>query len=168
MLGTFSPPVAKATDGRIWFSTQAGFSVVDPRHLPFNTIPPPVRIEHIIADRKPHDVEFQTGALSLPARIRDLQIDYTAYSFVAPQKVRFRYKLEPHDREWQDVANRRQAFYTDLPPGKYNFRVSAANDSGVWNDAGASFDFSIASAYYQTIWFRLLVVAIVLAVIAAL
>jgi signal transduction histidine kinase/ligand-binding sensor domain-containing protein len=162
LLGTYSPFVTKAADGRLWFSNADGINMVDPRHLPFNAIPPPVRIEQITADRKPYDRELQAGSLSLPARIRDLQIDYTAYSFVAPEKVRFRYKLEPHDRDWQDVGNRRQAFYTDLPPGNYKFRVAAANDSGVWNEAGASFDFSVAPAYYQTLWFRLLVVAVLL------
>jgi ligand-binding sensor domain-containing protein len=167
-LGSFSPRVAGATDGRLWFSNADGINVVDPRHLRFNTIPPPVRIEQITADRKRFDAEFQAGSLSLSPRIRDLQIDYTAYTFVAPEKVRFRYKLEPHDRDWQDVGNRRQAFYTDLPPGNYKFRVIAANDSGAWNETGASFDFSVPAAYYQTIWFRLLIGAIVLGAIGGL
>ena len=77
------------------------------------------------------------GRLALPALVRDLQIDYTALSLVAPEKMRFRYKLEGCDRDWQDVGSRRQAFYTDLAPGNYRFRVIAANNSGVWNEAGA-------------------------------
>ncbi len=96
----------------------------------------------------------------LPSLVRDLAIDYTALSFVAPEKVRFRYKLEGHDRDWTDADTRRQAFYNDLEPRRYRFRVIASNNSGVWNDAGASLDFSIATAYYQTIWFRVSIGAV--------
>ena len=85
---------------------------------------------------------------------RDLEIDYTALSLVAPEKIRFRYKLEGYDGDWQDVGNRRQAFYTNLSPTNYRFRVIACNNSGVWNETGASLNFSIAPAYYQTAWFR--------------
>src|SRR6185369_15787809 len=127
--------------------------VVDPRHLPFNKLPPPVHIEQITADRKTYDA---SGNLRLPPLIRDLQIDYTALSLVAPEKIQFRYMLEGHDKDWQDVGNRRQAFYNDLPPGTYRFRVMACNNSGVWNEAGAFLDFTIAPAYYQTTWFRVL------------
>ena len=88
--------------------------------------------------------------------VRDLQIDYTALSFVAPEKVRFRYKLEGLDSDWQDAGNRRQAFYNNLPPRKYRFRVIACNNSGVWNEQGAALDFAIAPAYWQTNWFRAL------------
>src|SRR5262249_18493557 len=89
-------------------------------------------------------------------------------SFVAPEKVRFRYKLEGHDRDWQDAGARRQAFYNDLPPRNYLFRVIASNNSGVWNEAGAILDFAIDPAYYQTTWFRLSCVAAFLALLGAL
>jgi signal transduction histidine kinase/ligand-binding sensor domain-containing protein len=163
--GGYSPSVAKSTDGRLWFVTHSGVSVVDPRHLPFNKLPPPVHIEQITADRKPYDTN---GGVRLPPLLRDLEIDYTALSFVAPEKVRFRYKLEGHDRDWVDADTRRQAFYNDLPPRNYRFRVAASNNSGVWNEAGAFLDFAIAPAYYQTTWFRLLCVAAFLAMLAAL
>jgi hypothetical protein len=84
--------------------------------------------------------------LHLPPLTRDLEIDYTALSFVAPQKVRFRYKLEGRDAAWQEPGTRRQAFYTDLRPGKYRFRVIACNNDGVWNEAGTTLDFSVAAA----------------------
>ena len=106
--------------------------------------------------------------MRLPALIRDLQIDYTALSLVAPEKIRFRYKLEGRDNDWQEVTNRRQAFYNDLPPGNYRFRVMASNNSGVWNETGTYVDFSIAPAYYQTAWFRILVVVALLLVLGAL
>src|SRR5262249_33316467 len=106
------------------------------------------------------------GVLRLPPLVRDVQIDYTALSLAAPEKVRFRYKLEGWDREWQDVGNRRQVFYSNLPPRDYRFRVTACNNSGGWNEAGASLDFSIAPAYYQTAWFRLSCVAAILVLLA--
>jgi len=100
--------------------------------------------------------------------IRDLEIDYTALSLVAPEKIQFRYMLEGHDKDWQDVGNRRQAFYTNLPPANYRFRVMACNNSGVWNETGAYFDFTITPAYYQTTWFRLKCVAGFLLLLGAL
>ena len=149
--GAYNAVVAKSADGKLWFVRPGGVSVIDPRHLPTNTLPPPIHIEQITADRKTYRA---TSGLPLPPLIRDLQIDYTALSFVAPEKNRFRVMLEGRDREWQDVGTRRQAFYTDLGPGTYRFRVVASNNSGVWNEAGATLEFSIAPAYYQTRWFQ--------------
>src|SRR6202012_1228540 len=136
-------------DGRLWFPNEDGVGVIDPNHLLLNRLPPPVQVEQIVADHKPYTTE---APLKLPPLTRDLQIDYTALSFVAPEKVSFRYKLEGYDRDWQDVGNRRQAYSTNLPPRTYRFRVMASNDSGVWNTAGATLDFAIAPAYYQTSW----------------
>jgi signal transduction histidine kinase len=158
--GGYGPLVTKSSDGDLWFVTHDGISVIDPRHLPFNKLPPPVHIEQITADRKIYDATSgASGRLRLPPRVRDLEIDYTALSLVVPEKVRFRVKLEGYDRDWQDVGNRRQAFYTSLSPHNYRFRVMARNNSGVWNTEGASLDFSIAPAYYQTFWFRALCLA---------
>ena len=144
--------VSKAADGRIWYVAFDGVSVIDPQHFPFNKLPPPVQIEQVTADRKTYDA---AQGLRLPPLIRDLAIDYVALSFVAPEQVNFRYKLEGYDNEWQDAGNRRQAIYTNLPPRAYRFRLMASNNSGVWNEQGALLDFSIAPAFYQTIWFRL-------------
>jgi ligand-binding sensor domain-containing protein/signal transduction histidine kinase len=148
----FTPFVAKSTDGKLWFATVDGASVIDPRQISPNTLPPPVHIEQVRADARIYEAISQ---LCLPPLVRDLQVDYTALSLVAPDKVRFRYMLEGHDQDWRDAGTRRQAFYTSLPPGHYRFRVKACNNDGVWNEAGASWDFSIAPAYYQTNWFRL-------------
>ena len=158
----YSPHVAKSPDGKLWFLPLDGVSVIDPRHLAFNKLPPPVHIEQVIADGKSYDA---SSGLRLPPLVRDLDIDYTGLSFVAPEKVLFRYKLEGWDRDWQNAGNRRQAFYTNLAPGKYRFRVTACNNSGVWNEAGTCLDFSIAPAYWQTTWFRALCVAIFLALV---
>jgi signal transduction histidine kinase/ligand-binding sensor domain-containing protein len=144
-------PAARSIDGRLWFANQSAVQVIDPDRLPHNALPPPVQIEGIVADRK----AFRPAAnLRLPPHTRDLQISYTALSLVAPQKVRFRYRLEGHETDWQDAATRRQAFYNDLSPGDYYFRVIACNNDGVWNNAGASLHFTIAPAWYQAKLFR--------------
>jgi len=152
-LTNFRPEVSKSPDGRLWFANENILQMVDPEHLKGNGVPPPVHVEQIIADRKEY---LPRDGLQLPERTRDVEIDYTALSFVAPQKVRFRYKLEGHDSQWQDPQNRRQAFYTDLPPGKYRFHVSASNNDGVWNEAGAEVGFEVPPAFFQTTWFRIL------------
>jgi len=137
-------------------------SVIDPRHLPFNKLPPPVHIEKIVADDKTY--EFANG-MRLPAQVRNLTIDYTALSLVVPEKVHFRYKLEGQDKDWREVVNDREAQYTNLPPKHYKFRVLACNNSGVWNEEGAALDFVIPPAWYQTNWFRAACMAAFLAMI---
>ena len=151
--GGYDANVAKSADGKLWFLRLGGVSVLDPHHLAFNELPPPVHIEQVTADDKSYDA---TNGLRLPARLRDLSIDYTALSLVAPEKVRFRYMLEGQDAFWKEVVNDRKVQYSNLPPGSYRFRVTASNNSGVWNDTGATLEFSIAPAYYQTRWFAAL------------
>ncbi len=150
---TFRPTASKSADGRLWFATDSIVQTIDPAHLAANQLAPPVHVEQLVADRKSYS---PAADLRFPPHTRDLQIDYTALSLVAPQKVRFRYKLEGHDSDWQDPQNRRQAFYTDLPPGNYRFRVIASNNDGVWNEAGAEVGFEVLPAFYQTAWFRIL------------
>jgi signal transduction histidine kinase len=147
---SFSPVAARSRDGKLWFATGDSVQVVDPRHLPYNDLPPPVHIERIIADRKTYDA---TNGLRLPPRVSDLAIDYTALILVAPEKVRFRYKLEGQDKDWREVVNDRQVQYSNLPPKHYLFRVIAANNSGVWNEEGAALEFVIPPAWYQMNWF---------------
>jgi signal transduction histidine kinase/ligand-binding sensor domain-containing protein len=146
----FAPRMTKARDGRLWFVPLDGVSIIDPRHLAFNHTPPPVHIERIVADDRNYEV---ANGINLPAPVRNLAIDYTALSLIAPEKVRFRYKLENQDRDWREVINDRQVQYSNLAPGKYRFRVIACNNSGVWNETGDSLDFDIPPAWYQTSWF---------------
>jgi signal transduction histidine kinase/ligand-binding sensor domain-containing protein len=148
----FNPPVAKGPDGKLWFVSGADVQVIDPDHLPVNPLPPPVHIETLVADQKPYAV---ANGLRLPPLVRDMTIAFTALSLVDPKSTRFRYRLEGHDNDWQEAVDRRQAAYTNLPPGNYRFRVKAANNSGVWNEEGAQLEFSIQPAFYQTTWFRL-------------
>jgi signal transduction histidine kinase/ligand-binding sensor domain-containing protein len=148
--GHYHPQVAKTPDGKLWFLPWDGVSVIDPRHLPFNNIPPPVHIEKITADDKSYPL---SNGVHLPAQIRNLDIDYTALSLVVPEKVRFRVKLEGQDKDWRELVNVRHVEYTNLPPKDYRFRVLACNNSGVWNEEGTTLDFVIPPAWYQTKWF---------------
>ena len=143
----FQPHASRSPDGRLWFANQNVVQMIDPNHLEVNTLPPPVHVEQIVADRVNYSA---SGQISLPALTRDLEIDYTALSFVVPQKVRFRYRLENHDPDWQEPGTRRQAFYSDLRPGKYRFHVIACNNDGVWNERGRNASFSVAPLWYQT------------------
>jgi PAS domain S-box-containing protein len=169
------PTAIAGLDGKLWFSTSKGIFWADPERIARyrNLEPPPVHVEQITADHTTYNASSVVtssakGSLRLPPQVRDLEIDYTALSFVAPEKVLFRYKLEGWDRDWQDAGTRRQAFYSNLPPRSYTFRVMACNNSGLWNEAGASLDFFVAPAYYQTNWFRLFCAAAFFAVLWAL
>jgi signal transduction histidine kinase/ligand-binding sensor domain-containing protein len=153
----YHPASSRSPDGRLWFVNDNTLQMVDPARMLKNAIAPPVQIETIVADRKNYS---PTDALRLPPLTRDLQIDYTALSFVAPQKVRFRYRLEGYDKDWVDPGSRRQAFYSDLRPGTYRFQVIACNNDGVWNEEGAVVVFTILPRFYQTRWFLLLCIGV--------
>lgn len=160
------PKAIRGADGRIWFSASRGVAWIDPKTiLPRNRLPPPVSITSVSADNSLH---WQLADLRFPAHTANIRIDYAALSLSVPEHVRFRYQLEGLDRGWQDADTRRQAYYTNLGPGTFQFRVIACNNDGVWNEIGASLRFSIAPAYYQTTWFHLLCLAAVLFILWAL
>ena len=155
------PAVTKSSDGKIWFVNGDTVSFIDPSHIGINTLPPPVHIEQITADGNVYDAR---SVLRLPPHVRNLVIDYTALSLV-PERIHFRFKLEGQDTNWREVVNERKVQYSNLAPANYRFRVTASNNSGVWNEEGDVLDFSIAPAYYQTNWFRTACVAAFLAMI---
>ena len=141
----------RTSDGKLWFATDGGPAWIDPAHLLKNVLPPPVSILSIGSEkgRRPiaNPVKFVSGT-------HTVEIDYTALSLSIPERVEFRYKLEGVDADWQNVGTRRQAYYSNLGPGPYRFRVIACNNDGVWNDTGAYVDFSIAPAWFETVWFQ--------------
>jgi len=143
----------RAADGRLWFSTLRGAAVVDPRRLGLDLGPPQVHIEQFLVDGEPAGT---AAGLRLPPGSRRLEIVYTAPTFIAPHRVRFRVKLEGFDRDWVEMGNRRAAVYTNLPPGDYGFRVMAANADGVWSRRDARFGFELRPRFYQTSWFYVL------------
>jgi signal transduction histidine kinase len=153
--GAPGPPVysigrgsVRTDDGRIWFATRNGVSVIQPGDLPEKRLAPAVRIETIAADQ--HTPERMSGA-RLPPRVSRVQLDYVALSLSSPW-VRFRYMLDGFDQEWIDAGTSRQAVYTNLRPGEYRFRVAAANKDGLWSEP-AVWGFSLSPAFYETRWF---------------
>ena len=145
----------KTSDGRIWFATIKGLAVIDPENIPLNTSPPPIAIEQLFVDNQSIPL---TQKVTLSPGIARLDFYYTALSFIAPENVRFKYKLEGFDHDWIDGGGRRVASYTNLRPGNYKFRVIAANNDGVWNESGSALDFYLQPRFYQTYWFYLICV----------
>jgi signal transduction histidine kinase len=153
------PSAIAGTDGRIWFASEGGIAWVDPRQVRRNTVPPPVHLRILTAGGRRYFLGESAGdTVRLPPRMKALSVEYTAYSLAVPDRVRFKYRLEGLEDGWQDAGGRREAFFTNLPPGQYRFHVTASNDDGVWNTAGASLAFTIAPAWNQTWWFFGLVV----------
>ena len=156
--GRGHPAGFKTRDGRLWFSTIKGVVIVDPERLEINDTPPRVHIEEVLVDRQVAQVaRSDAGAASavLPPNTRELALRYVALSFLDPEKLRFRYKLENFDRDWVDAGVRRVAYYTNLDPGSYRFRVIASNSDGVWNEVGDTLELYLRPAFYQTWGFYL-------------
>jgi len=153
-----SPAAWKDGSGRFWFANLAGVVYVDPARLRRNTRIPPVLVEEVVVDnrRLPDAGTSLAAPLILAAGSKRFEFKYTALSFVRSKRIEFKYRLEGYDKEWTSAGSRREAFYNDLRPGRYRFRVQAANADGVWNLAGASFAFYLRPFVYQTWWFMLL------------
>ncbi len=147
----------KDTDGRLWFATRVGVAMVSPAREQRNPLPPPVKIEEILADGRTLPAQ---GPWLLPARTRRLDFHYTALSFASVPGTVLRHRLEGFDPDWVAAEPNRAASYTSLPHGRYRFRVIAANSDGVWNQEGASVEFEIERRFYETIWFRALIVLV--------
>jgi signal transduction histidine kinase/ligand-binding sensor domain-containing protein len=141
----------RTSDGRLWFATANGLAWIDPAHRVKNLIPPPVSILSISNGR---DRKLISNPIRFSAGTHNVEIDYAGLSLSIPERVQFRYRLDSIDADWQNVGTRRQAYYSNLGPGSYRFWVTACNNDGVWNDNGALIVFSIAPAYYQSLWFR--------------
>ena len=143
-------------DGVLRFLTTDAIMQVLPARLARNGLPPPVRITGLaFGTQRLRD----PASTTLPAGVSRIEIDYTALSLTVPKRVRFRYQLIGVDDDWVEAGNRRQAFYTNLAPGDYRFRVVAANNDGVWNPRGASLDFTVPPTFIQSMWFKGLVIA---------
>ncbi len=145
-------------DGTLWFPTQKGVAVINPAAVKTNPLPPPVVIENARIDNQTVG-NFQTEIELLPGQ-ENLEIDYTGLSFIKPEQIRFRYRLENLDETWTEAGNRRTAFFPHLAPGEYTFRVIAANSDNVWNEEGASIKVVVKPPFYRT-WIFLLACALV-------
>ncbi len=148
--GVAKPAAWKSRDGRLWFATTKGVVVTDPNAgLGLNEQPPPVRIEEVLADKRPLDLKGQQGPIRVGSGRGELEFHYTALSFTAPEKNRFKYKLEGVDPEWVEAGARRVAYYNNLRPGTYRFRVMACNNDGVWSTAGSELALALMPHFWQ-------------------
>jgi signal transduction histidine kinase/ligand-binding sensor domain-containing protein len=151
--GGSQPAGWKDQQGRLWFVSSNGVVRVDPTHLRRNEVPPQVVIEQVLVMEE--TVRTDTAAVLAPGE-NNLEIDFVGLSYRANEEVAYRYMLDGIDRDWVDAGSRRQAFYTNLPPGEYTFRVVARNADGVWSDSPATFSFYLKPFFYQTAWFYVL------------
>ncbi len=151
--GAFQPAGWRTREGRLWFPTMKGVSYVDPRHLKIDRVPPPVAIERVVIDQKSVAPDM---ALRIPPGKGQLDFEFTAPSLVASDKIRFEYMLEGFDKDWVDAGTRRVAYYTNIPPGEYRFRVIACNKDGVWNThRGGNRVDPASSAFLSDLYVRL-------------
>ena len=156
------PAAYRTRDGRLWFSTTSGLVVVDPNHLVSDTVRPPVAVTAIFINGQRADTH---GKLELKPFENNVEIRYAGLSFVSPEKATFRYTLEGYDKTWADAGARREAFFTNLPPGHFRFKVMARNADGIWSSQAAALAFTIEPRLYQRRWFFPLL-AILLALVA--
>ena len=162
------PSAWRSRDGHLWFATPKGVVEVDPAHFPVNVTPPPVTLERLAVDDAPQALHGASNELKISAGHVHFEFDYAGLSFVAPQKVRYRYMLDGFDREWTDAGARRTAYYTNIPPGRYTFKIQAANNDGVWNTDGAALTFELRPHFYQTLWFYALLVVLTVGMVVLL
>jgi signal transduction histidine kinase len=175
--GGGQPASGRTADGRLWFATIKGAATVDPDRLSFNRLPPPVVIEEVVVDDQvqlfpgkgsnsitltPHDFGGAAAAniapaVSVPPRAQRIEFRFTGLSLMAAEQNRFRYRLDPFDDDWVQAGTRRVAYYTGLPAGSYQFRVTACNNDGVWNEDGVALGVTVLPPWWRTWWFQFLV-----------
>lgn len=162
--GGKQPAGIRRSNGELWFPTQAGVAVINPKEITTNPQPPPVQIEEVFVDKK--EIERKSESFEIQPDQNNLEIHYTGLSLINSSLVKFRYRLEGLENDWNEVGTRRTAFYNNLPPGEYSFRVLAANRDGVWNEEGAVIKIIKLPYFYQTWRFIILSILAVIAIIA--
>jgi len=164
--GGMQPAGSRTPDGRLWFPTQDGVVMVNPARVGRDSLPPPVVVEGVSNRGAPLARTGNNTGDSVNDRVevaphqRDLQFDYTALTYLEPANVRFRYRLEPYEAEWTDAGNRRTAFYTQVGPGTYTFRVQASNGEGAWHEPGAALSIRVVPRFWETTEFRIALLAL--------
>lgn len=159
--GGTQPAGWKTSDGRLWFSTIKGLVSIDPENIKFNEVVPPVVIEEVLIDGKP---TLPMGKVVASPGSDRIEFKFSALSFLVPEKICFKYKLEGHDKDFIDLAPGRDrvAVYTNIPPGDYIFKVKASNNDGVWNETGVSLSFQLKPQFHQTFYFYFLLLLMTL------
>ena len=163
----YGPGFMRSRDGKIWFPTRSGLVVINPNQTEPNHLVPPVVIERVRVDGVPVAAAAD-GEIELPPRHRKVEIEFTALSFVAPENVAFRCQLENWDDGWIPVPRgERSVSYNHLPAGQYNFRVTACNNAGIWNDTATTQMLTVEPFWWQSWWFKVTVMSVSLAGVAA-
>jgi len=168
--GDYQPSCWRGHDGTLWFATEKGLVSVLPAAVTVNRLPPPVVIEEIFVDGKSMGKEARwTGdnktALRIPPGKHQFEFNYTALSFAAPDKVRFRYRLAGLDEGWVEAEGKRSAHYGPLRPGEYHFQVMAGNNDGIWNLTGSTLNLKVLPHFWETWWFDFVTVALLIGAI---
>jgi streptogramin lyase len=148
--GNSQPAGIRTKDGRLWFPTTNGLAIINPSDIPKNSVPPEVTIEALKVDSLSIDMERQ---VSISPGYSYLEIHYTGLSFIVPERMIFRFRLEGFDRDWRNAGPRRVAYYTNVPPGHYTFRVQARNNDGIWSKEAVALAIDLKPYFYQTAWF---------------
>ena len=148
--GGVQPAGWKGRDGRLWFPSSKGVAAIDPANISRHMTPPLIYVEDLIVDRESIDI---SGEIQLSPGEHNIEFHYVGLNFVAPDRTTYRYKLDGADAEWQEAGSRRTAYYTNLDPGAYTFRVIAQNGDGIQSEAAAEITFYLKPYFYQTIWF---------------
>jgi len=167
-----SQPAACFTrDSRLWFPTAKGAASVNPKELKPNPQPPVVMIESVLVDgreqKNDHMNSVWRQSIVVPAGHDRFEIHYTGLNFIAPEEVRFKYRLEGQDITWTEAGDTRIAYYSEVPPGHYQFHVTACNEDGVWNNSGSILEITVRPQFWQTGWFRAVVILCFLGIIVA-
>jgi signal transduction histidine kinase/ligand-binding sensor domain-containing protein len=157
------PSGIKSNDGKLWFPTQDGVAVIDPEAVAHDSAPPPVMIESATIDNTPVPL---SPNLRIPPGNVDVEINYAALSFINAAQTHYEYKLEGLDDNWTNAGERRVAYYSHLPSGKYVFHVIAANSEGVWNNEGKTIPVTVLAPFYETWWFETLLCLILAGLVA--
>ena len=157
--GSSQPAGIRAKDGRLWIPTMKGVAIIDPAKILQSKFPPPVFIERVLINRQ--EVLIDSLVQVGPGQ-GELEIHYTALRFTAPKQLSFKYMLVGFDKDWIEAGTRRVAYYTNIPPGNYTFKVIACDTDGIWNLTGAILGLDIAAHFYQTSWFRGLMVILLI------
>ncbi len=150
MAGGNQPSACTTSNGQLWYATSGGLAMVDPTRIIPNEVPPPVRLQEVLVNGKAVPFERKITA---PAGVGSFEFRYTALSYAAPQRCRFRYRLEDLDSRWTDAGTRRSAYYSRLPPREYRFHVIACNSDGIWNTKGAVISFVVLPFFWERWWF---------------
>jgi ligand-binding sensor domain-containing protein/signal transduction histidine kinase len=160
------PSAWRTADGHLWFATRKGVAIVDPTDLRENRTAPSVVVERFTVD----DTEMKSAVaeIMIPAGHIRYGFEFAGLSYVSPSRVRYRYILEGFDNQWTQAGSRRNAYYTNLPPRHYRFRVQAANEDGIWNETGAEVAFAIKPRFYRTLWFSGLAILLLVGIIFAI